>query len=87
MQIIKGGKGNLEIKGDPVIREKTLKVLGLPEDATPEEMTMAFLTSHKDNPANDHHRLTPELSQLFKDWEEYRKRIKKILPEKEREAA
>jgi hypothetical protein len=76
-----------ENEDDPVIRGKALKVLGLPEDATSEEITMAFLRRHDDEPLKDHHRLTPEIMQLFRDWEKYRKRIKEILPKEKKEAA
>ena len=76
-----------ENESDSVIRGKALKVLGLPEDATPEEITMAFLRSHNDDPLKDHHRLAPEIRQLFKDWEDDIKRKKKDLPEEKKEAA
>lgn len=66
-------------QGDPVIRGKALRVLGLPEDATPEEITMAFLARPDDDPVHDHHMLTPEIRQLFKDWREYRKQVKGVL--------
>jgi hypothetical protein len=76
-----------ENESDPVIRGKALKVLGLPEDATPEEITMAFLRSHNDDPLKDHHRLAPRIRQLFKDWEEDRKQRKEALPEEKKKAA
>ena len=76
-----------ENEGDPVIRGKALKVLGLPEDATSEEITMAFLLSHNDDPIKDHHRLAPKIRQLFKDWEEDRKQRKEAPPKKRKKAA
>lgn len=66
-----------ENEGDPVIRGKALKVLGLPEDATPEEMTMAFMRRPEDDPINDHHRLAIEIREIFKGWEEDRKKNRK----------
>lgn len=72
-----------ETKGDPIIRGKALEVLGLPEDATPEEMTMAFLISHDDNPLRDHHKPTPAIRQLFKDWENDKKAPPAIKERKE----
>ena len=76
-----------ELKGDPAIRGKALEVLGLSEDATPEEITMAFLLNRTDDPIKDHHKLTPAMKELFRSWKKYREREKEILAEKRKEAA